>query len=529
MNNNEILYSDEYIIIYKFSDGLYLESFKKGMPISSLNNIINSHPEFKIVNFNVIKTAINNAPQPPKKFGVLKEKIVIRISQDGLKATITYNAPKEYFHFKNRENLIKETYEALNKEKIVFGIKRDFFFGDIEGGKTYTIAEGQPSVDGKDSIIKMYQLSEVKPEIKEDGRTNYYELKLINTVKAGDWLGERIEAKEGFPGTTVTGDIIKAAKGKQFPLLYDRNTVYEVFSNDRTILYSKINGAVNYVEGRITVANHLEIDGDVDFNTGNIKFDGYVTISGTVTDGFSVEATKDIEINSPIGLGNVKKIQSLQGSIFIKGGIVSKSHPLIVAKKDIYTKFADNTALRCGGLVHIGFYCINSTVEAKEVYIESPRGNIIGGHIKAETKVTSAVIGSPLEVKTIVEVSGFDRDAYLEKLETIKANIEKLRSEQQSLRKELNTASQQEMTSNEIKIYNELFNELAEIQDKIKSLEYDKVNINRCLKTKGNGEIAVTKRVYPNCTLIINKNQLDITTPTISTSFFFVNGELKQT
>ena len=527
--NNKIVYSDEYVTIYILVDSLYLESLKKGMPINQLNNIINSHPEFKITDFNAIKNAINNAPQPPKKFGVLKEKIVIKISEDKLKATVTYNAPKEYFDIKNRENLIRETYEVLNKNDIKFGIKRDFFFDNIEAGKTYTIAEGEPSVDGEDSIVKMYQLKEVKPEIKEDGKTNYYDLKLINTVKAGDWLGERIEAKEGFPGRTVTGEIIAARKGKQFPLLYDKNTVYEVFLNDKTVLYSKINGAVNYVEGRITVANHLEIDGDVDFNTGNIKFDGYVTINGTVTDGFSVEATKDIEINSPLGIGNVKKICSLQGSIFIKGGIVSKNHSLIDAKKDIYTKFADNTTLRCGGLAHIGFYCINSTVEAKEVYIESPKGNIIGGYIKAEAKVTSAIIGSSLEAKTIIEVSGFDRDYYLERLEAIKKDLENLKSEQQSLKKELSSASQQVMMPNEMEIYNQLFNRLAEIQDKIKTLEYEQKNINRFLKTKGNGEITVTKRVYPNCTLIINKNQIEIIQPTITTSFYYMNGELKQT
>jgi len=526
--NNQIVYSDEFIRIYLLTDGFYLESLRKGMPLTRLNDIINAHPEFKITNFNVIKNAINNAPQPPKKFGELKEKIEIRISENGLKATVTYNAPKEYFHMKNRENLIRETYDELNRKKIVFGIKRDFFFGDIQAGKTYTIAEGQESVDGKDSIINMYQLSEVKPEIKEDGKTNYYELKLINTVKAGDWLGERIEAKEGIDGRTVTGNIIKAVKGKQFPLLYDRNTVYEVFLNDKTVLYSKINGAVNYVEGRIMVSNHLAIDGDVDFNTGNIKFDGYVTITGTVTDGFSVEATKDIEINSPLGIGIVKKIKSHQGSIFIKGGVVSKNHSVIEAKKDIYTKFADNTTLRCGGLVHIGFYCINSNVEAKEVYIESSKGNIIGGHVKAEIKVTSSIVGSPLETKTVVEVTGFDRNYFLERLEQVKSKLESLRNEQQELKRELSAESQKEMTASEIKVYNQLFNKLVEIQDTIKTLEYEKKNIGRYLRTKGDGEISVLKKVYPNCTLIINKRQTDIRQPTAGASFYYVNGELNQ-
>lgn len=527
--NNKTVYSDEYVKIYILSDNLYLESIKNGMPFNQLNDIINSHPEFKITDFNVIKAAINSAPQPPKKFGELKEKIVIRVSEDGLKAKITYNTPKDYLDFKNRENLIQETYEALNKNEINFGIKRDFFQSDIEASKTYTIAEGQASIDGKDSIVKMYELSELKPEIKDDGKTNYYELKLINKVKAGDWLGERIEAKEGFDGRTVTGNTIKAVKGKQLPLLYDKNTVYEILVNDKTILFSKINGAVNYIDGKISVSCHLEIDGDVDFNTGNINFDGYVTVNGTITDGFSVEATKDIEIKSPIGLGNVKEVKSHQGSIFIRGGIVSKNQSSIYSKKDIYTKFADNTTLQCGGLVHIGFYCINSNINAKEVFIESVKGNIIGGHIKAETKVTSAVIGSPLEVKTVVEVTGFNRSSYSERLDAIIKNIEGLKDEQQLLKKEISSTSQNEMNSNEIKLYNQILLKLVDMRDTIKELEHERKNINRYLRVKGDGEISITKKVYPNCTLIIKNTPMEITSPSIATSFFYKDNEVKQT
>ena len=240
----------------------------------------------------------------------------------------------------------------------------------------------------------MFNLEEPKPQIREDGKVDYYDLKLINKVKPGDWLGERINATEGIPGNSVYGTPILPSKGKNYPLLYDRNTVYEIEQGNKVVLYSKIGGAVNYSNGKIMVSNYLEIDGDVDFKTGNINFDGYVSIKGTVTDGFSVEATKDIEINCDLGLGNVKSIKSHEGSIFIKGGIASKDTAEIYAGKNVFTRFLDNVRLSCGGIVHIGFYCINSEVNAKEVFLESIRGNIIGGRINAEVKVTTAILGS---------------------------------------------------------------------------------------------------------------------------------------
>lgn len=526
--DNNILYVDEYIKIYMFSNGLYIESLKSGMPIKNFNSIITSHPEFQITDFSAIKHAINKAPQAPKKFGELKEKIAVIVSDDGLKATITYNIQKSELDFSKRDSLVKESYEALNTKGVTFGIKREFFFGDIEAGKTYTIAEGEASVDGVDSIIKMYELNDLKPEIKDDGKANYYELKLINKVNAGDWLGERTEAKEGFPGRTVTGKSIKAVMGKKFPLNYDVNTVFELSQNGKTTLYSKINGAVNYIDGKITVSNHLEIDGDVDFNTGNINFDGYVTIKGTVADGFSVEATKDIEINSPIGIGNVKEIISKEGSIFVKGGIVSKGQTEIRAKNNIYTKFVDNATLTCSELASVGYYCINSTITAKEVFIESIKGSIIGGNIKALTKVTSAIIGSTLESRTVIEVTGFDRKDLTEKLESANKRIESLRNEMQSLKNALSASSQKEMNALETKLYNKNFLRLVEIKDAIKFFELLRKNLNRYLRTKGEGEITATSKIYPNCILILGNTREYIRSATIATSLYISEGELKR-
>jgi uncharacterized protein (DUF342 family) len=525
--DNNILYVDEFIKIYLFSDGLYIESLKSGMPIQHLNSILTSHPEFQITDFNVVKSVVSKAPQSPKKFGELKERIVVTVSADGLTATITYNVQKNELDMSNREALVKESYEALNKKGVNYGIKREVFFGDIQVGKTYTIAEGEACVEGVDSIIKMYELSDLKPEIKDDGKANYYELRLINKVNAGDWLGERIEAKEGFPGRTVTGKTIKAAMGKNFPLNYDKNTVFELSQNGKTTLYSKINGAVSYIDDKITVSNHLEIDGDVDFNTGNIKFDGYVTIRGTIADGFSVEATKDIEINSPIGLGNVKEIRSTEGSVFVKGGIVSKGQTTIYAKNDIYTKFVDNAILNCSGLASIGYYCINSTITAKEVFVESVKGSIIGGYIKALTKVSSAIIGSPLEVRTVIEVTGFDRNELTKKLESVNKRIESLREELQSLKKAL-SAPKEEMNPLQIKLYNQNFHRLVEVKDAIKFFELTRKNLNRNLRTKGEGEITITSKVYPNCILILGGTQKYIRSASIATSLYLWEGELKE-
>lgn len=527
--SDQTIYADEYVKIFTVSNDVCVESFKPGLPLNQLSTVLSSHPQIQITNFNCLKDALNAAPKPPQKFGELKERIVIHVMEDELRATVLFNLPKEDLDFKNRENLVKESYNALNKKGITHGLKRELFFSDLESGKPYVIAEGTPCIDGKDSVIKMYELEDPKPEVKEDGKVNHYELKLINKVKAGDWLGERIDATEGFPGKSVYGETLIPSKGKNFPLLYDKNTVYEVVHSGRTLLYSKIDGAASYCEGKIKVSNHLEIDGDVDFKTGNINFDGYVTIKGTVTDGFSVEATKDIEINSSLGLGNIKWIKSHEGSILIKGGIASKGHVEVSAKKNIYTKFVDNAKLSCGGVAHIGFYCINSIVDAKEVFIESVKGNIIGGLIKAETKVTVPVLGSQLEKKTIIELTGFNRQSLLNQLEYLDTRINDMKNDQQTLKQLLSKQDAlKDMTSEQVKQYNKNFQRLIVIKEEIKSLEEEKKNLSRYLKTKGEGEVAITKKGFANCTITIKNRQTEIKSPCLAATFYVMDGELRQ-
>ncbi len=374
MANDIIIYSSEFLKIIRRADGFYIESYKAGMSIDHFNNIISQHPDIKITSFMAIKNAILFAPKPLEKFGDIKERINIGVSSDGLKAYVKLSVSPKEFCGDAKLNLIKEIMGKLKAEGIVFGIKSDVLVNELINDKQILVAEGIAPENGEDSVIKMYEMKEVKPEVKEDGKVDHYQLSLINRVSTGEWLGERKEPTTGVPGRSVKGTIIPATSGKKYPILYDRNTVREEYKDGVTTLYALRNGAVHFDGDKISVSNHLEILGDVDFKVGNIDFDGYLTVKGTVEDNFSVEARKDIEILSELGLGSVREIVSREGSISINGGIAGRNKSVIKAKKDIYTKFISDATIICEGSVHIGFYCINSNITAKEVIIDSPKG-----------------------------------------------------------------------------------------------------------------------------------------------------------
>ena len=457
----------------------------------------------------------------------MKSRIQIDVSPDGMLAAVTFNLAEEELNSDNRAKLVKEIVLALKENGITYGIQRDILTKELSGGIKYVIAEGTPVTDGTDSIIKMFELKDIKPEVIEDKKADYYNLSLITVVDANTWLGERIEATDGIEGRTVKGEAVMPRKGINFPLQYDKKTVYEVCVDNRTILYSREYGAVYYAGNDISLMNPLVIDGDVGFKTGNIVFDGFVIINGTICDGFYVEAANDIEVNGELGLGNIKGIVSKEGSIYIKGGILSKGESRLEAKKNIYTRFLENAALDCGGSAHIGFYSSNSIINAKEVIIDSSKGKIMGGYTKAEIRVISPVIGSEIGKRTIVEVTGFNKAVVKSESDALTGRIEELKNEHEQLIRKISFFSlQTDITAIQKKILNNYNDRILEIRNELIEAGERKDYLEYYISARGEGEIRVSKKLNPNTSISIKKNTLEISSPMLSPSFIWKDGKI---
>ena len=525
----KVIFSSEYVRIIKRQDGFYIESLRKGMTLEQFNRLMSDHSEIKVTSVIAIRNAILNAPSSPEKFGIVKDRIIIETSDDELKAYLTLCVEDGEISGAGKADLFKEILTKLSEKGVTFGVKNSVLLSKLANNRQLLIAEGVAPINGEDSIVKMYEMREVKPEVKEDGNVDHYELNLINRVNAGDWLGERIDPKEGSPGRTVKGGTLLPAKGKSYPLFYDRNTVKEVYENGKTTLYALIIGAVHYDGDRISVSNHLEITSNVDFKTGNIDFDGFLTVKGSIEDSFSVAARKDIEILGDFGLGSVKDIVSNEGSIYIKGGIAGKNKAVIRSKKDIYTKFVSDTTIICDGSVHIGFYCLNSSIKAKEVILDSPKGQIIGGTIQADIRVVASTIGSSSEKRTFISVSGFDRNTLKANLEKLIVDIDKTKSELAKAKQEVSVYSNTSgLTREQINVYERIKDRFFEIKDKLKHLEEERKTVTGYLRTHGEGEISVLKKIYPSSVLEIKRIIREIYKPVMSTSFYVQDGQIKE-
>lgn len=66
------------------------------------------------------------------------------------------------------------------------------------------------------------------------------------------------------------------------------------------------------------------------------------------------------------------------------------------------------------------------------------------------------------------------------------------------------------------------------VKDELKELEEERKNTAEYLKTKGEGEVTVSKKVFPNCTFIMQQRVMEITSALMAVTFYIQDGQIKQ-
>ncbi len=501
-------FSNEYFCLAENEGLVFIKVTRSGYDINDFKTIIDEHPRLMLTKIVALRSAITQVINTHIEIGTYLEIIDITVSKDKLQAFATINLTPAQFKDTDKDKLRDLILALAAKENIIYGLNVPSIMKNMEAVKTFPIAAGDPPLHGHDAVITLYELSEKKPTLVENGNVNHYELNLINKVEAGQWLGERIEPSEGIPGRSVYGDIIKASKGKQERLIYDQKSIQATLHSDqgKTILTAKRMGAAVYENGILTVCNYLEIDGKVSFETGNVDFDGYVDIKDNIEDNFSVCADQDIQVLGDLGLGAVACVESREGDIYIRGGIAGKGKAEIICQGNLYTKFASDCTITCGGTVHVGYYLMNANIKAKEVILASPNSRIIGGHIEAEIRVLASEIGSKSEVLTKISIRGFSRNDILTEYAQLDTTLIKLTEMIDLLKNKISRYLDSDLilSEKEAKELSTLEEDYIKAQKSLKVYSKRKKDYNGYLKTKGEGEVKAVKCMHPNIMIMLN-------------------------
>ncbi|RLQ98288.1 DUF342 domain-containing protein [Falsibacillus albus] len=481
------IHHNDYFSIDTINNDVLITVQKTGYPLSAFNNVLMEFPRIALEDFLSLKTAITKADCTQQRIGSLKEEAECWIEEDEMIASIQVNmTEKDYIE--KKESIQTKINEMLAAKGVVFGIMEEAIAG-LSPMKKIIAAKGKDAVQGSNASISYKERPERKPTITAEGKADYFDMNFLTEVKEGDCLGKKTRPTKGESGKTVIGREIPGPSGKDQEFVYDKKTIELIDEGENSYLIAKVNGVLEFINGKISVGPHLIIEGDVGYETGNIEFDGTVTIKGTVQRGFSVKASKDIAVHGELGISGCDLIESYDGDVFIKGGLFGSGISKVVAAHNIFIKHAHESTMVAGEDIRIGYSGIGCMIIGKNVLADHKKGKIIGGVIEAEGKVISGTIGNKTEMKTNIIVKGFDRSEVISKVKDYRNRQKKAELALKDARNELARAAKTGAHSLH-KLISEIADEMEQNNREIKSLL-------SLLDTKGEGEITAFHGMFP--------------------------------
>jgi uncharacterized protein len=270
------------------------------------------------------------------------------------------------------------------------------------------VAQGRDPVDGHDEYyLPLINLKKRAGEIKSDGSMDFKEVGSIIEIKQGQDILRRVPRVKPADGHNVYGD--KASAGVVTTDGYFKGPNIEQGKGDENIFVSSINGCVDVDGKKISVIPVVLIQGDVNYDTGNIDFDGSVHIMGSVLPGFSVKAHGDIIIEKNVDDAYIEA----GGNITVKMGVVGKENVKLVAGGKVMAKYLLNAKVEAAGDIIVDDSIINCDVFSNtRISVVAKQGKIIGGKSTALYEILVNVSGSPNDTETQLNVG---RNLFIEK------------------------------------------------------------------------------------------------------------------
>lgn len=406
--------------------------------------------------------------------------------------------------------------EALREKEITFGISEKLAADFSDGTELYfhmlKAAKGEEAVQGKDGYIvdSFPRVVERKFEVDEHDRVDYASLNLIQNAEKGDVICEAVPPTKGITGSTVLGQTLSAKDGKTVKLPKGRNTE---ISEDGTKLLALQAGHVEFNNGSFQVKTVMEIDSNVDYNTGNINFLGDVHIRGDVCSGFTVRAVGDITVDGVVESGNVEA----GGELVVVKGIVGDRDSVVKAHRDIYAKYLENSIVHTKGNLHTDCILHSDVYCDGEIKVCTGKGVVIGGKLRAARGMEAKIVGSKSGSPTVVKLGGQPCAEFEKKL---------LVKENEDLKKEMAKLEKQPESPSRTTRMNKIRLDLSVNGMKMNRFEQDMERIKDKLEKQGGIRLRC-QIAYPGVSLSVGDEKSQLTRETSSCNARLVEGEIR--
>ena len=280
--------------------------------------------------------------------------------------------------------------------------------------KSFKVAQGVPPIHGEDARVEFFFNTDYLKAggLTENGVIDFKDRGEIPHVGKGTVLAEKIPMKVSRQGHNIYGDQIDTVPAKDSFIKY--GTGVKV-SEDGFKLLASVSGFPKFsLSGRTSVYKEYITQGDVDYETGHIDYDGNVNVKGQVKSGLKVKGN-DIKIIELDG-----GIVTAEGNVRIAGGIIAGE---IYSKGNVYAKFIRNAKVACMGDVIITKEIVDSDIECSGRCIVE-NGKIMTSQITSKLGVKARNIGTEKAEPCTIKVG---HDFFTKKeLKTIKEKVDSL-------------------------------------------------------------------------------------------------------
>ncbi|AWE07881.1 DUF342 domain-containing protein [Lysinibacillus sp. 2017] len=520
-----VIFENRFFEITESNEKVFIKTKEPGFMLRDFDTIVRLNPRIKLTNFAVLKKVLTEVSATPVEIGTWLPTVTLEISRDKMSASLFVYETQENVR-SNQQKFQDDVMKLLREHNIKHGFL-DIKVESIVSGKAILIAQGTPPVKGDDAKVSYLQIPERKPVIREDGKADYYDMNFIYEIEEGAWLGEKIHAQPGIPGTNIHNEPVAAQSGRDMPLKYDRKSAYEVEEDGKTIIRSKISGVFEDHKGMVGVNYHLPINGDVGVETGNIDFNGSLSIRGTVHAGFTVIAKGDISIEGPEGVSGAKLIKSIDGDIFIRGGIFGLGQTRVEAGGNIFVKHVNEANLIAGSDVNIGFYALGSNIRGHSILVDERKGKIIGGTAIAKSTIVTAVSGNRLERRTELIINSVNKAEGLELIQSKATLLKSMQEDILQLESQVNRVLPvvNNLTKPQVAAFEQTKQKLFSNKESAANLDREIKQLMNDLRSVGKEEIQVTRDAFPGTYIQIGKKSTILSNMT-NGRFLLEFGEL---
>ena len=212
-------------------------------------------------------------------------------------------------------------------------------------------------------------------------------------------------------------------------------------NSDELLILSRKDGFPALVNKKIVVSDHLIIDGDINFHTGNIDCPGDLLVNGSIMAGFKVKAD-NLTVN-----GSIENAEVIcHGDLVCSGGIVACNDFPLICDGSIWVKYIENSNLEIKNDLFISGSSLHNSIKvAGSIILCHNSAILVGGKCEAGHSLYSGVIGAKWATPTEIIIGC---DPFLtQKLKNHCQNLEKIVTELDELRnriEQINTYLQHE-------------------------------------------------------------------------------------